>query len=99
MGLQVVELDVSRSRKLNKMGESREARMSLRVHTDRVLICGATIALLSRTTLVNPHNVRETNKRMIICLNCHPSRNPRPASPAFVARWARRPISKTCLST
>jgi hypothetical protein len=63
------------------MGESMEARISLRIHTDWVLICGATITLLSRTTLVNPHNVRATNKRMIICLNCHLLPNLRPVLP------------------
>ena len=61
-----------------------EARISLRIHTDGVLICGATITLPIRTTLVNPHNVTETNKRIMICLNCHLSQNLRPALPTFV---------------
>ena len=75
-----------------------EARISLRIHTDRVLICGATITLLSRTTLVNPHNVRETNKRMIICLNCHISQNLQPALPPR-GMLNSTSINKTCLST
>jgi len=80
----MVKFDVRRSRKPYKMGESMEARISLRIHTDGVLLCGAQITLLRRTTLVNPHNVTATNKRMIICLNCHPSQNLQPALPTFV---------------
>jgi hypothetical protein len=71
----MVQPAVSLYRKLYKIGERMEAKISLRIQMDSVCTCGVlemTMKLVNPIILVTAHMVIATNMRMIICFMLSP---------------------------